>query len=163
MAKRRRLSGKPLLVAAAGAALTVGCGKPAEPEPTLCVKVVPDDAAAEIRIDGAPAGPDGCAPMSEGSKREVHVEAEGYDTVEVQVPEGLDVIVVDLVPPPPEPPVGNLMPPPDLEIEEPEPPPPPPPPVRPPPKTMPPVPPPVGNLMPPPERMPKLEPSGGEP
>jgi hypothetical protein len=85
---RRRVSGRPLLVASAGAALTlVACGEKEEtgsftsgnlvapPEVELCVTVEP--AEAVVTVDGAPLAKGGCQSVYEGTHA-LHAEATGY-------------------------------------------------------------------------------------
>jgi hypothetical protein len=144
MARRRPISGNPLLIAGAGLFLGVGCSgavvsAPEQPVGNLmappqitaeiCVDAVPADAKVVVNAVAASAR---CTPVTnwEGSDVTVEVSAPGYETrVEhVNLAQALPPIKVELGPvaPPNIPPIGNLMPPP-------------------------PPPPPVGNLMPPPQ------------
>ncbi|MCO4748325.1 MAG: hypothetical protein KC912_26255 [Proteobacteria bacterium] len=138
MARRRKITGKPLLVASAAAVLAVGCGTGKGgivtgnlmPPPTveLCVSVTPE--SATITLNGEPFTA-GCVESYEGSPATLVVSAPGYVSQTLEHRHG-DIAQVTVVleaepvlpepdidlppPPPPPPPVGNLMPPPDLEI-----------------------------------------------
>lgn len=143
MAKRRKLQGRPLLVASAGAALAVGCGggqvpirtgnlmPPPEPDHgVICVTVTPEEAVETVTVHGqVSSGPEHCVPVVAEGSVVVEVSAPGYTTYttmvdlaeEVQLsvelePEGPPPPPTDVAPPPdePPPPVGNLMPPPEL-------------------------------------------------
>jgi hypothetical protein len=130
MARRRTLTGRPLLVTAAGVAMTVGCKDPEVIQPPgnlmappritgeVCVETVPADAT--ITVNGtALLPPQHCAPVAEnyeGSAVAVHVEAPGYvpqdQTVYLAPKMTLSVTLAPDAPviaPP-----GNLMPPPEL-------------------------------------------------
>lgn len=146
MARRRRIQGRPLLVATATAAMVIGCGggnknQPPPPgnlmppptvEVEVCVDTVPEAAKVSIQAASNVVFSERCAKVEayQGSTGKLHVEAEGYLAEDRDVVlEGPKVeLKVELteskIPEIAEPPVGNLMPPPE---------------------------PPVGNLMPPQE------------
>ena len=130
MARRRTLTGRPLLVATVGVMMTAaGCKEPevAYPPPgnlmpppmvqggELCVDTVPADAV--VTVDGVVVDPR-CTTIEPGVMSRpiaVHVSAPGYDAQDQSVPlEPKMAITVTLAPegPPLPPPVGNLMPPP---------------------------------------------------
>jgi hypothetical protein len=139
VARRRPLNGRPLLVASAGIAMTIGCRTPEPPmEPPgnlmappmvdgeLCIDVVP--AGAKITVDGV-AVTTPCVPEHgyQGQTYAVHAEAPNFLPVDqpvalspkMTVSITLDPIrAVAPVEPPhgnliaPPPPHGNLMPPP---------------------------------------------------
>jgi hypothetical protein len=156
LARRRPLTGHPLLVAAGGFALTVGCTR-AEPKieppgnlmppPTisgeLCVDTVPE--AAVVTVNGAVVEPR-CAPVSgyEGDQVTVNVTAPGYTPKDQQVtlqPKMEIKVSLDVAAPPP---IGNLVPPPHVGDPVPQPMPPPPP---------------IGNLVAPPPLPPSAPPA----
>lgn len=132
MARRRPITGKPLLVASAAAAvLAVGCGTGKggmvtgnlmpPPAVELCVSVTPE--SATVTLNGEPFT-DACVERDEGSPATIVVSAPGYipQTLEHRFgdQQRIDVVLKpEPVPPPlppPPPPVGNLMPPPRLDV-----------------------------------------------
>ena len=144
MARRRSLTGRPLLVATIGVALTAAsCNGPSAAVPPpgnlmpppmiqageLCVEVVPADAV--ITVDGKVVQP-GCVtlpPDYESRPVAVHVSARGYVDQDQNVPLADKMslkVTLEAGGVPELPPMGNLMPPPA------------------------PPPPPVGNLIAPP-------------
>lgn len=139
MARRRRVTGRPLLVASAGAAMSVGCGGLSRevppvgnlvipPEPVVgevCVEVTPADATVSLNGEVVSAR---CGYVPAEGKLTVEVSAPGYLTETIEFVPGdpidPDPVKVDLTPAPP-PPIGNLVPPPEVLIAPPPPPPPP--------------------------------------
>ncbi|MEZ4316928.1 MAG: hypothetical protein R3F61_05480 [Myxococcota bacterium] len=147
MAKRRPMTGTPLLLATAGVVLAVGCGgnkqegpvvtgnlmPPPKVHATVCVDKTPEDAV--VRIDAEVAS-QRCTEIESYGSPTVSVSAPGYVTQE-QIPELVadEEITLTFALVPDEPinrPVGNLMAPPGPPDPPPEPP--------------------IGNLMPPPEK-----------
>lgn len=147
MARRRRIQGRPLLVATAAAAMVIGCsgGTKKEapppgnlmPPPTMdievCVDTVPEGAKVSLQASTNTEFSERCETIEvyQGSTGQLVVEAAGYQTNQQSVVlDGpkieLRVELVQNEVPELDRPVGNLMPPPELE-------------------------PPVGNLMPPQE------------
>lgn len=170
MARRRKLSGRPLLVATAATAMLVGCGGSGkaspDPPPPPGNLMPPPSRMIELCVD---AEPDGAKVEASGARMQTLTErceqVEVYEGGRVQltvsapdhIPQSLDLEVgtkdrieqkVQLHPSPAiERPVGNLMPPPQIddipELDQPP---------------KPEIPePPVGNLMPPPQ-IPKAPP-----
>jgi hypothetical protein len=137
MAKRRRIQGKPLLVASVGVAVALGCGgggalrdttmvvgnliAPPPMDGEVCVDRVPADAT--VTIDGEPAT-ERCTVVNGYGPVSVEVSAPGFVTqtqdvlidgvTEVQVM--LEEVAAPKPPPKdlPDRPVGNLMPPPEI-------------------------------------------------
>lgn len=127
MARRRALTGTPLLVAS-GLGLTVACGGSKTPEPVgnlmapppvhveLCVDAFPPSSL--IKVDGTPL-PGRCIELDswEGATAHLEVTAEGLpphveDVVLTPPKQTLTVTLAPEPPTPPPPPIGNLMPPP---------------------------------------------------
>ena len=86
--RRRVLSGTPLLVAAAGAALVTACSGDddfvtgnlvAPPSAQICIDATPPEAA--VKVYGSPVGEDGCEIVEQGEVR-LTAEAEGYEPYE---------------------------------------------------------------------------------
>lgn len=112
MAARRRLIGRPLMLASAGMALgCTGFGNNinddmgyvtgnlvAPPMVQLCVKATPDTATVEI--DGQTLGETGCQDAWEGSSALIRVSAEGFETHEqtIAVQRGEETVDVTLTP-----------------------------------------------------------------
>lgn len=137
MAKRRRMNGKPLLLAS-GVVMAVGCGPsksmvtgnlmaPPTVEGEVCVDTLPEHVETTITI-GDGAATERCT-MVYGEMVNVVVTADGMVPVSEthQVLPKLELTitmrpaVIELVPPDDiGPPVGNLMPPPDMPIKPPE-------------------------------------------
>ena len=131
MARRRKLTGRPLLIASAGAALVVGCGRltpvapvgnlvvpPPRPE-QVCIVTVPPDAS--VTIDGV-ATTTQCTATQSRSTVTVAVSAPGYDPQTVEVSMMADTaastevkVTLEATKLKPMPPVGNLVAPPPRE------------------------------------------------
>lgn len=124
MARRRLLTGQPLLLASAGAAVVIGCHKQVPEQPVgnlmmspsieLCIDTVP--AGASVTVDGRPLS-GRCTPV-EGDYAHVEVSADGFETAErdVHIEFGSPPVLIELVPGvggPELEPVGNLMSPPE--------------------------------------------------
>lgn len=128
MARRRKMTGTPLLVAGAAALISVACGgrdknppmgnlmPPPERTGEVCVDTVPD--SATVQLNGRIVA-ERCTEITSEGLVEVAVTSPGYmpHTTNVQLESSTEV-KVELVPVPPDTrPVGNLMPPPDMQIE----------------------------------------------
>ena len=136
MAQRRRINGKPLLLATAGAALVMGCSggnKPPDvrtgnlmPPPMVkaevCVDKTPD--TATVRVNEVVAT-ERCTTVETHHMITVKVSAPGYveQTQELPAQEKIELSIALVEGPeaPPPPPVGNLMPPPREDIPPPAP------------------------------------------
>lgn len=148
MARRRSLTGRPLLVATVGVVMTAaGCnGAVAVPPPgnlmpppmiqagELCVDTVPEDAL--VTVDGVAVEPrcTTLGPDYEGRPVAVHVSAPGFVAKDETVPLGAKMAITvtlapdaplpppvgNLMPPPPPPPVGNLIAPPPIDPPKPK-------------------------------------------
>ena len=114
MARRRTLTGKPLLVAKAAVLFTVGCGGEeapvgnlmAPPEERVCVEALPK--AAEVKVNGKVLEQP-CTMVYQGNKASIEVSAPGFIThtanPTIDGPLDLNIKLQR------DRPVGNLMPP----------------------------------------------------
>ena len=136
MARRRKITGAPLLLASAGMALAVGCSgngrggpvvtgnlmPPPKVQGTVCVDATPD--TATIQVQGKIVT-ERCTSVETWGQAEVEVSAPGHlpDKRLVDLIEGQQVevsITLTAEPArPPDPPRGNLMPPPEIREKPP--------------------------------------------
>lgn len=146
MAKRRRIQGKPLLLASTTVAIAVGCAGGSNPpirtgnlmpppmmKGEVCITVTPEDAA--VTLDGM-AVDEPCEAIESHGMVTVEATAPGHEpySQSVELTEKVELTIALVpkpppppppppidIPPPPPPPVGNLMPPPDIDLDPPPP------------------------------------------
>lgn len=98
---KRTMRGVPLLISAAGAIVTIGCGgggggsaeEPVRPPvgnlmppPTVTVCVTVDPPEATVTINGQAVDAQGCATVVDQGSTVIEADAEGYQVIAVEVP-----------------------------------------------------------------------------